>query len=214
MTRHDTTRHDTTRHDSLTRLTIRQDEPGRQDDRTGQDRTFFIIDVDMTVGPREAGGRRGGGGCQMAPLHLAMIRALWICRRHLVTKRFSLAGPLRQFWRGKLSMTHPFVRVFRRWLGLTFAGLYLVRFLLMALACALPTFPAAPMQKGEGDLHIDELIRASSTLFGEMDAQPPPFSGSMAGWSTRTSMSAQRPVRRAVLKACPHVHEVACLPSL
>ena len=48
----------------------------------------------------------------------------------------------------------------------------------------------------------------------------------MAGWSTRTSMSAHRPVRRAMFaissrkalclaeRACPHGHVVACLPSL
>ena len=52
-----------------------------------------------------------------------------------------------------------------------------------------------------------------------------PFSGSMAGWSTRSSMSAQRPVRRAMLaissrkalclaeRACRHGHVVACLPG-
>ena len=33
--------------------------------------------------------------------------------------------------------------------GVTFAGLYLVRFLLLALAAALPTFPAASMQNWE-----------------------------------------------------------------
>ena len=54
--------------------------------------------------------------------------------------------------------------------GLTFAGLCLLRFLLSAVA-ALPTFPAASMQKRE--VTCTSMSSKSATpCFGEMDAQP------------------------------------------
>ena len=82
---------------------------------------------------------------------------------------------------------------------MTTAGLYFVRFLLSAMVAALPARPAASTQNGEVHLNVDELIGVLGTLVLEiLTSILAPFSWSMAGWSTRTSMSAQRPVRRAM----------------
>ena len=110
--------------------------------------------------------------------------------------------------------------------GVTTAGLYFVRFLLSAIEAALPTRPAASTQNGEvtwtsmsSSAHWTPVLEILTSILA-------PFSGSMAGWSTRTSMSAQRPVRRAMFatssrkalclaeRACPHGHVVACLHPL
>ena len=110
--------------------------------------------------------------------------------------------------------------------GVTTAGLYFVRFWLSAMEAASPTRPAASTQNGE----VTWTSMRSSAFWTPgleiLTSILAPFSGSMARWSTRTSMSAQRPVRRAMFaissrkalrlaeRACPHGHVVACLPSL
>ena len=85
----------------------------------------------------------------------------------------------------------------------------------------MPTCPVASTQNG-----VVTCTSMSSPAFWTpgleiLTSILAPFSGSMAGWSTRTSISAQRPVRRAMFaissrkalclaeRACPHGHVVA-----
>ena len=78
--------------------------------------------------------------------------------------------------------------------------------------------------KRGGDLHVDELVGILNVRFGDAHVHSRTVFGIYG--RARTSMSAHRPIRRAMLassylnalclaeRACPHGHEAACLPSL
>ena len=77
-----------------------------------------------------------------------------------------------------------------------------------------------------GNLNVNELVGVLDTCSGDSHVHSRAVFGVNGRVVTRTSMSAQRPVRRAMFaisslkalclaeRACPHGHVVACLPSL
>ena len=96
----------------------------------------------------------GKRGRQIASLHLAMIRALWICKVHdlrLIASCNQMAlasGSSGTVLLRRALQDTPFLPCVSTMAGVTLAGLYLVRFLLSAMAAALPNSPAASVQKG------------------------------------------------------------------
>ena len=75
----------------------------------------------------------------------------------------------------------------------------LCRVLWCASYSALPSFPAASMQNGDVTWTSISSSKSSTPSLGMHASILAPFFGSMAGWSTRTSVSAHGPVRRAML---------------
>ena len=91
----------------------------------------------------------------MEPLHLAMMRALWIWRTHEMRLKASCNQVARACWSSRAILDRNALRVgptrprVSRMAGVTTAGLHFVRFLLSAMVAALPTRPAASTQNGE-----------------------------------------------------------------
>ena len=91
----------------------------------------------------------------MDPLHLAMMRALWIWRTHEVRLMASCSQVAPAFRSSGAILARNALRVgpirpcVSRMAGGDDCGSYFVRFLLSAMVAALPTRPAASTQNGE-----------------------------------------------------------------